>query len=242
MLQRAVVRAAIDLRTAGRSTRGVVCRDHATTEPSAAVRTPLPSASATSSKLVTVADLIEYRRRREARRARRLRAAATDYGQLLAIAYRRLLDGQRHVAPRKGDVEGAENVLVRAASSTCTATSSTRTSRLRRAARAGARADRGRGVALCTWPGGPRHRPPERLRPSAAAAGSTPWRRHRAGFPADSRWGSGDQILADLGLRRFASSRTTRGAHGLDGTAGRDRAVRLEGRADSGEQRTCART
>ena len=37
----------------------------------------------------------------------------TDYGEFEAVAYRELLTDKQHVALVKGDVNGAENVLVR---------------------------------------------------------------------------------------------------------------------------------
>src|SRR5947207_3491094 len=65
-------------------------------------------------KLITVADLIEYRRRHE-RLVERMTTVAmpTAYGDFTAVAFRETLTGKHHVALVKGDVEGAENVLVR---------------------------------------------------------------------------------------------------------------------------------
>ena len=65
-------------------------------------------------KMVTVADLIEYRRRTEKLVERVVSVQLpTNYGMFQAVAYRELLTGQHHVALLKGEVEGAENVLVR---------------------------------------------------------------------------------------------------------------------------------
>jgi 3,4-dihydroxy 2-butanone 4-phosphate synthase / GTP cyclohydrolase II len=65
-------------------------------------------------KLITVADLIEYRRRTEklVERTTTVRLP-TRYGDFTAIAYRETLTGKPHVALVKGDVDGAGNVLVR---------------------------------------------------------------------------------------------------------------------------------
>jgi 3,4-dihydroxy 2-butanone 4-phosphate synthase/GTP cyclohydrolase II len=65
-------------------------------------------------KLVTVADLIEYRRQHEklVRRAVSVRLP-TAHGVFEAVAYEEVLSGKHHVALVKGDVDGAENVLVR---------------------------------------------------------------------------------------------------------------------------------
>jgi 3,4-dihydroxy 2-butanone 4-phosphate synthase/GTP cyclohydrolase II len=65
-------------------------------------------------KLVTVADLIEYRKRTEKLVERVVSVRLpTEYGEFQAVAYRETLTGKQHVALVKGDVEGAENVLVR---------------------------------------------------------------------------------------------------------------------------------
>ena len=64
-------------------------------------------------KLVSIADLIAYRRRREPVVARVAEASlATAYGQLGARAYGSL-DGRTHVALVKGDPRGRDDVLVR---------------------------------------------------------------------------------------------------------------------------------
>src|SRR6186713_2403165 len=65
-------------------------------------------------KMVTVADLIEYRRRIEKLVERVVSVRLpTEFGEFRAVAYRELLTDKQHVALVKGDVEGAENVLVR---------------------------------------------------------------------------------------------------------------------------------
>src|SRR5207244_8801060 len=65
-------------------------------------------------KLVTVADLIEYRRRREklVDRVATVRMP-TAHGEFTAVAFREKLTGKQHVALVKGELDGAENVLVR---------------------------------------------------------------------------------------------------------------------------------
>ncbi|CAA9551431.1 MAG: 3,4-dihydroxy-2-butanone 4-phosphate synthase / GTP cyclohydrolase II [uncultured Thermoleophilia bacterium] len=65
-------------------------------------------------RMVTVADLIEYRRRTE-RLIERGAAAQlpTRYGDFTAVGYRSLLDGKHHLALIHGEVAGAEEVLVR---------------------------------------------------------------------------------------------------------------------------------
>jgi 3,4-dihydroxy 2-butanone 4-phosphate synthase/GTP cyclohydrolase II len=65
-------------------------------------------------KIVTVADLIKYRRRNEKliRRAATV-AMPTKYGDFKAIGYESVIDGAHHVALVKGDVAGKSDVLVR---------------------------------------------------------------------------------------------------------------------------------
>ena len=64
--------------------------------------------------MVTVADLIAYRRRTE-KLVERVVATAlpTAFGDFTAVGYRSLVDDKHHVAMVKGEVDGAEDVLVR---------------------------------------------------------------------------------------------------------------------------------
>jgi len=65
-------------------------------------------------KMVTVADLIAYRRRTEKLVERVVDTALpTTFGDFTAVGYRSLVDDKHHVAMVKGDVDGAEDVLVR---------------------------------------------------------------------------------------------------------------------------------
>ncbi len=65
-------------------------------------------------RMITVAQLVEYRRRHEilVERTATVRMP-TDYGEFSAVAFREKLTGKTHVALVRGDVEGKENVLVR---------------------------------------------------------------------------------------------------------------------------------
>jgi 3,4-dihydroxy 2-butanone 4-phosphate synthase / GTP cyclohydrolase II len=65
-------------------------------------------------KMITVADLIAYRHRNE-KLVERIASAAmpTKYGDFVAHGYRSMIDGQQHVALVMGDVDGAQDVLVR---------------------------------------------------------------------------------------------------------------------------------
>jgi 3,4-dihydroxy 2-butanone 4-phosphate synthase/GTP cyclohydrolase II len=107
--------AAVDLaRLAGLLPAGVVCE--VMNEDGTMARVPdlIPYCERHGLKLVTVADLIEYRRRHEKLVERMTTVQLpTAYGEFTAIAFREVLTGKHHVALVKGEVEGEENVLVR---------------------------------------------------------------------------------------------------------------------------------
>ena len=65
-------------------------------------------------KMVTVADLVAYRRRHE-KLVERVVATSlpTAFGDFVAVGYRSLVDNKHHVALLKGDVDGVPDVLVR---------------------------------------------------------------------------------------------------------------------------------
>jgi 3,4-dihydroxy 2-butanone 4-phosphate synthase/GTP cyclohydrolase II len=107
--------AAVDLaRLAGLIPAGVVCEIMNEDGTMARVPDLIPYCQRHGLKLITVADLIEYRRRHE-RLVERMTTVTmpTAYGDFTAVAFRETLTGKHHVALVKGDVEGAENVLVR---------------------------------------------------------------------------------------------------------------------------------
>jgi 3,4-dihydroxy 2-butanone 4-phosphate synthase/GTP cyclohydrolase II len=65
-------------------------------------------------KLITVAELIAYRRRHDKLVERIVETRLpTAFGEFSAVGYRSLVDGKHHVAMVKGDVAGREDVLVR---------------------------------------------------------------------------------------------------------------------------------
>ena len=71
-------------------------------------------ASAHGLKLMTIADLITYRRRHEKLVQKVTEARLpTKYGEFIAVAYRSTVDIEEHVALVKGDISGPEPVLVR---------------------------------------------------------------------------------------------------------------------------------
>jgi 3,4-dihydroxy 2-butanone 4-phosphate synthase/GTP cyclohydrolase II len=107
--------AAVDLaRLAGLIPAGVVCEIMKEDGTMARVPDLIQYCERHGLNLVTVADLIEYRRRHEqlVERVTTVRLP-TAYGDFTAVAFRERLTGKHHVALVKGTVEGEENVLVR---------------------------------------------------------------------------------------------------------------------------------
>ena len=107
--------AAVDLaRLAGLNPAGVVCEIMNEDGTMARVPDLVPYCERHGLKLVTVEDLIEYRRRHEklVERMTTVRLP-TAYGEFTAVAFREVLTGKNHVALVKGEVEGQEDVLVR---------------------------------------------------------------------------------------------------------------------------------
>jgi 3,4-dihydroxy 2-butanone 4-phosphate synthase/GTP cyclohydrolase II len=107
--------AAVDLaRLAGLIPAGVVCEIMNEDGTMSRVSDLIPYCERHGLKLVTVADLIEYRRRHEqlVERMTTVRMP-TAYGEFTAVAFRETLTGKHHVALVKGDVDGADSVLVR---------------------------------------------------------------------------------------------------------------------------------
>jgi 3,4-dihydroxy 2-butanone 4-phosphate synthase/GTP cyclohydrolase II len=107
--------AAVDLaKLAGLNPSGVVCEIMNDDGTMARVKDLVPYCERHGLKMITVADLVEYRRRHEklVERGAEVRLP-TEYGEFTAIAFREKLTGKTHLALVKGRVEGAENVLVR---------------------------------------------------------------------------------------------------------------------------------
>ncbi len=65
-------------------------------------------------KMITVSDLIAYRRRHDKLVERVVEAAMpTSFGDFIVVGFRSMVDDKHHVAMIKGDVAGVEDVLVR---------------------------------------------------------------------------------------------------------------------------------
>jgi 3,4-dihydroxy 2-butanone 4-phosphate synthase / GTP cyclohydrolase II len=107
--------AAVDLsRLAGLNPAGVICE--VMNEDGTMARVPdlIPYCERHGLKMITVADLIAYRRRTEKLVERVVDTALpTAFGEFTAVGYRSLVDDKHHVAMVKGEVDGAEDVLVR---------------------------------------------------------------------------------------------------------------------------------
>lgn len=107
--------AAVDLaRLAGLNPAGVICEIMNEDGTMARVPDLVEYCGRHQLKMVTVADLIEYRRRNEKLVRRGAEAKLpTQWGEFTAIGYESLLDHEQHLALVKGAVAGKQNVLVR---------------------------------------------------------------------------------------------------------------------------------
>jgi 3,4-dihydroxy 2-butanone 4-phosphate synthase/GTP cyclohydrolase II len=107
--------ASVDLaRLAGLNPSGVICEVMNDDGTMARVKDLVPYTRRHGLKMITVADLIAYRRIHDRLVERVVETKLpTAFGEFTAVGYRSLVDDKHHVAMVKGDVDGHQDVLVR---------------------------------------------------------------------------------------------------------------------------------
>jgi 3,4-dihydroxy 2-butanone 4-phosphate synthase/GTP cyclohydrolase II len=107
--------AAVDLaRLAGLIPAGVICEIMNDDGTMARVPDLGPYCERHELKMITVADLVAYRRQHEKLVERVVSTRLpTTFGEFTAVGYRSLIDNKHHVALVKGEVENTDDVLVR---------------------------------------------------------------------------------------------------------------------------------
>ena len=212
--------ASVDLaRLAGLQPAGVICEIMNEDGSMARVHDLVGYCGRHGLTMITVADLVAYRRRNE-KLVERIAAASmpTRYGEFVAYGYRSMIDGQQHVAHRDGRCRRRPRTCwcacTRSASPAMCSTRCAATAASSSTVRSPQIAAEGAGRAAVPVPGGPRHRPAEQAAGLRAAGAGARHRRRQPG-PRSAR------RLARLrrrairswrtsGSRRCASSPTTR--------------------------------